>query len=130
VAKTKTQAEQTYEAINRLMDEGMSMADAVRRLAKEQGKQENAVRGNYYNHRRKLEGTSSAPIRRPRRSPPVSVDDAVAEAKRLLQQAVATIDQEVDDAKRALDTAKGRYDEVVASVKTRKEELERKIAAL
>jgi hypothetical protein len=126
----KTQAEQTYEAINQLMDSGLSMANAVRKLAKQQGKKENAVRGNYYNQRRKVEGTNRAPGRRARTAKTTSVDDAVAEARRILEQALAATDQDVDEAKRELDAAKARYDELVVSTESHKRELRKKIAAL
>ncbi len=106
------------------------MADAVRKLAKQQGKKENAVRGNYYNHRRKLEGSNRAPSRRARPAKATSVDDAVAEARRILEQAHSAIDQEVDAAKRELDAAKSHYDVLIKSVNQRKAELQRKIAAL
>ncbi len=126
----KTQAEQTYEAINQLMEDGLSMADAVRKLAKQQGKKENAVRGNYYNQRRKVEGTNRAPSRRRRAAKTTSVDDAVAAAKRILEQALTAIDHEIAEAKRDLDAAKARHDTLMKSVNQRKAELQRKIAAL
>jgi hypothetical protein len=126
----KTQAEQTYEAINRLMEGGMSMAEAVRKLATQQGKKENAVRGNYYNHRRKVEGTNRAPSRQSRATKTTSVDDAVAGAKRILEQALTAIDQEINNAKRDLDAAKARHDALMKSVNQRKSTLQRKVAAL
>jgi uncharacterized protein YoaH (UPF0181 family) len=129
VATSKTQAEQTYEAIKRLMDGGMSMADAVRKLAKQQGKKENAVRGNYYNHARKLAGGGKRQSRRSTRTA-LSADDAVARAKQVLKEALGAVDQEVQEAKREFQAAKKRYDDVVASADSSKRELHKKIAAL
>ncbi len=126
----KTQAEETYEAITNLTDGGMRMADAVHKIASDTGKTEAAVRGNYYNHRRKLERGSTTPVRRSRRRQASTVDDAIEGARELLQQALSAIDRELQAAKGELDAAQQRYDELESSVKNRKDELERKIKAL
>lgn len=43
---------------------------------------------------------------------------------------LALVDREVDEAKSALDAAQARYDEVVAGVKDRKADIEKKLKAL
>jgi hypothetical protein len=126
----KTQAEETYETITKLTDGGMRMADAVHKVASDTGKTEGAVRGNYYNHRRKLDRGSTTPARRSRRRQALSVDDAIEGARQLLQQALGAIDRELEAAKAELDVAQQRYDQLESSVKDRKDELERKIKAL
>jgi len=130
----KTEAEVVYERIEELTGSGTRFADAVRTVAEERGKKENAVRANYYNHKKKLDGgTSSSPRSRGRSratAQPLSVDNALAQAKALLEEALANIDREVETARAEVDTAQARYDELVASVADRKSELETKIAAL
>jgi len=118
-----TRAEETYKAITELVDQGSRLADAVRQVAAETGRNVGAVRAAYYAQRSKLgqHGRSRAPI---------SVEDAVAQARQLLQDALSHIDEELAAAKRALDAATDRYDALEASAAARKAELERKIAAL
>jgi hypothetical protein len=60
----------------------------------------------------------------------VSVDDLLASAKASLEQALSMVDNEVEQAKSALDAAQARYDEVVAGVKDKKADIEKKLKAL
>lgn len=136
MAATKTEAQVVYERIEELKASGLSNADAIRAVAEERGKKENAVRANQHQHRQKLQAGTGAPTTRPRarrgtsKPAAVTVEGAVAQARALLEQAVAAIDAEVDAAKAELNAAQARYDDLVASVKTRKAELEKKIKAL
>src|SRR4051794_23350588 len=96
-------AERTYERINTLMNDGASMSDAVRQVAAEDGKKENAVRGNYYNHRRKVEGTNSATKPRARRALTAMLpDEAIRQARQLLEGALGGIDRELEEAQQAV----------------------------
>lgn len=86
---------------------------------------------------RKLEAGGGAATRRGRgrrsagsQTTAVTVEGAVAQARAVLEQALAGIDGEVDAAKAKLDAAQADYDELVASVKTRKAKPETKIKAL
>jgi len=127
-----TEAQLVYERIEELKAEGTSFADAVRTVAEERGKKPNAVRANYYNHQKRLDGGAPAPRRRGRsaRSEALTPERAVAQAKALLEQALSAIDSEVDAAKSEADAAQARYEELSASVAERKAELERKLEAL
>ena len=118
-----TRTEETYKAISELVDAGSRLADAVRQVAAETGRNEGAVRAAYYAQRTKLgqHGRTRASI---------SVEDAVAQARQLLQDALSGIDEELAVAKSELDAATVRYATLEASVAARKAELERKIAAL
>jgi len=118
-----TRTEETYKAISELVDGGSRLADAVRQVATETGRNEGTVRAAYYAQRTKLgqHGRTRAAI---------SVEDAVAEARQLLRDALTRIDEELVVAKRELDAATLHYEALEASAVARKAELERKIAAL
>lgn len=126
----KTEAQVVYERIEELEAGGSNLADAVKKVAEERGKKSGAVRANYYNHAKKLTGGGSKPRSRRSTRAAVTVDGAVEEAKAVLRKALDAIDGEVDAAKKDLDAAQARYDELVASIKERKAELEKKIKAL
>jgi hypothetical protein len=121
-----TKAEETYAALTRLVEGGMRLSDAVRQLAAETGRKESAIRASYYHQRSKLGESSPGRVFRT----PVSVEEAIREARDLLERALAGIDAELGAAKADLDTARKRYESLHASAATRKADLERKIAAL
>lgn len=131
---TITEAQRVYERIEALTAEGLTNADAIRKVAEESGKKENAVRANQHQHRQKLRGGAAAPTSRGRgrmaKKAEATAGDAIAQARALLEGALAGLDRRVDDAKSALDAAQEHYDEVVASIKAEKAELEQKIKAL
>lgn len=128
-AKDKPLSQRYYETVERLKAEGVSNADAVRQVAAEHGKKENAVRGGINQYRRiHLDGGGSSKPRPSRRR--ATVEDHVENARRSLEEALSLIDNEVDDAKAALDSAQARYDEVTAAVKDRKADIEGKLKAL
>ncbi len=124
-----TKAAETHAAITRLVDGGLRLADAVRQLAAETGRSEAAVRASYYQQRAKLgqRGRASGPTRA-REAP--SVDDAIREARHVLERALERIDEELEAAKAELDAAAERYETLKASAAERKAELTRRIAAL
>lgn len=124
--KRPNQSETVYNRLAELTAGGSSFADAVRRVVAETGKNEKAVRALHYNHRRKL-GLGS--MSKNRKFKPLTVDEALAQAKQLLSQALAAIDRELGDARADLDTAQAKYDQLVAVSGTRKADLERKIRA-
>ena len=121
-----TKAEETYAAIGKLLESGMRLSDAVRQIAAETGRSEAAVRASYYNQRSKLglKGDSR------RGGQTLSVEDAINEAKQLLERALVRIDSEVEVAKAKAETAEAQYEALKTSAAERRSELERKIAAL
>jgi hypothetical protein len=121
-----TKAEETYSAIGKLLESGMRLSDAVRQIAAETGRSEAAVRASYYNQRSKLglKGDSR------RGGQALSVEDAINEAKQLLERALVRIDSEVEVAKVKAETAEAQYEALKTSAAERRSELERKIAAL
>jgi hypothetical protein len=125
----KTLGQQYYEAVEALKAQGVPNAEAIRQVAAQHDKQENAVRGGLHQYKSKLGGGGPGTPRRGR-SAAASVDDLLASARQSLEQAVALINDEVAQAKAALDAAQARYDEVVSSVKERKADVEKKLKAL
>jgi uncharacterized protein YoaH (UPF0181 family) len=131
VAKaTKSLGQTYYEEVEALKADGMSNADAVRTVAERHGKNENAVRGGIHQYKTKHLGALTAGSGRRSRRGTASVDDLVAQARQSLEQALALVDREVEDAKAQLDAAQARYDEIVAGVKDKKNEIEKKLKAL
>jgi predicted nucleic acid-binding Zn-ribbon protein len=125
----KPLGQQYYEAVEALKAEGIGNAEAVRQVARQYGKQENAVRGGIHQYKsRHLSDRASS--RRGRRTSVTSVDDYLAHARQALEEALALVDREVAEAKADLDAAQARYDEVVASVGERKADITRRLEAL
>jgi hypothetical protein len=125
----KTLGQQYYEEVEALKAQGVPNAEAIRQVAAQHDKKENAVRGGLHQYKTKLNGGDSSSPRRSRAAK-ASVDDLLESARQSLKTAVALIDQEVADAKAALDAAQARYDEVVANVKDKKADVEKKLKAL
>jgi hypothetical protein len=131
MADGKPMGQTYYDEVEALKAKGTTNAEAIRQVAQKYGKNENAVRGGIHQYKsRHVEGGTPATARRTRRSTSVSVDDYVADARKALEAALDLIDQEVKEAKAALDSAQARHDEIVASVKQRKADLQKKLAAL
>lgn len=128
MAEEKSLGEQYNDSVEALKASGMSNADAIRETAKKFGKTENAVRGSL--HQLKTKNGTAGTTRRRNRSAPASIDDLLAGARQSLEQALSLVDSEVEDAKAALDAAQQRYDEVVAGVKDRKADIEKKLKAM
>lgn len=126
----KTLGQTYYEEAEALKAEGMKNADAVREVANKHGKTENAVRGSIYQYTSKHLDGGSTPRSRGSRKSAQSVDDLVAGARQALEQALALVDREVEEAKAVLDTAQARYDEIVAGVKDKKADIQKKLKAL
>ena len=121
-----TKAEETYAAIGKLLEGGMRLSDAVRQIAVSTSRSDAAVRASYYHERSKL-GLKGD---RRRDSQTLSVEDAISEAKQLLERALVRIDSEVEVAKAKAEAAEAQYEALKTSAAERRAELERKIASL
>jgi len=121
-----TKAETIYEEINALVDStGVKKADAFKQLAKKYDQPFDSMRGAYYGHKRKVEGSSGRPRKRE-----TTAADAVESAKVALERAIEHIDREINTAKDRADEAKAEYEALAASAAERKAEIEAKIAML
>lgn len=126
----KTLGQQYYEAVEALKAKGTSNAEAIKKVAADFGKKENAVRGGIHQYKTTQLSGVSGTVRRVRRAAKLTVDDFVANARRELENALAMVDSEVEQAKQALDEAQARYDKVTAEVKERKADIGKKLKAL
>lgn len=142
----KSKAQIYYEEVEELKQGGMNNADAIREVAKKYNSNENAVRGGIFNWNRKLHpngrGRTSgsngptATIRRLRQKA-ASADDYLLTAREALGSAIAALDADVAEAeaavtaaREALAAAEAHRDQVVASVKDRKTDFQKKLDAL
>lgn len=122
-----TKAEQIYNRTHELMEQGMSRTDAFTKIAEEEGRPKDSIRGAYYGHKRKLDGGESKPRTRRRETTP---DDALADARAALERAVDSIDREVEAAKTRAEEAKAEYEALKASASDRKKTITERIDAL
>jgi transposase len=125
--QTKTRAQTYHEEVEALKADGMSNAEAVRRVAERHGKSVSAVRGSLYQYRTQHTDSGGTP-RRSRR--PRSVEDHMASARQSLEQARDLIDREVEEAKVVAEKAQSFYAKVASTAESRKADIEQRIAAL
>lgn len=125
-----TKAQEVYEEIERRVGSGIDKADAFKALAEETGRPFDSLRGSYYSHKRKLDGSDPAakPARTRRRE--TTPDDALADARAALERAIGAIDREVEVAKARADEAKGEYEALRDSAKERKDAIKTRLEAL
>lgn len=98
-----TKAEDVYSRTHVLMEQGMSRTEAFDKIAEEEQRPKDSIRGSYYSHKKKLEGGESKPRTRRRETTP---EDALADARASLERSIAAIDREVEAAEdRAAESA-------------------------
>ena len=129
-----TKAQQTYERVNTLVDDGMQKAAAFKQLAEEYGQPVDSVRGAYYGHKRVVEtggqpGTGRSGVRRSRKRE-TTTQDAIASAVATLRSAIDSIEVELEAARERADEAKAEYEAMQAASADRIEEIRAKIAVL
>src|ERR687894_2993854 len=76
----KTLGQQYYEEVEALKSQGVSNADAIRQVAAQHDKKENAVRGGLHQYKSKLNGGEPSTPRRSRTGK-ASVDDLLENAR-------------------------------------------------
>jgi len=131
-----TKAQQTYERIDALVDDGMQKAAAFRQLAAEYDQPVDSVRGAYYGHKRALErgdepgeGRSRIAARRSRKRE-TTTEDAVASAVATLRRAIDSIDVELEAARERAEEASAEYEAIKGAAGGRIEAIRAKIAVL
>jgi hypothetical protein len=98
-----TKAEDIYNRTHALMEQGMSRSDAFNKIAEEEQRPRDSIRGSFYSHKKKLEGVEAKPRTRRRETTP---EDALADARASLERSIAAIDREVQAAEeRAAESA-------------------------
>jgi hypothetical protein len=122
-----TKAQEIYDRVNELVASGVEKADAFKKLAEEEGRPFDSLRGSYYSHKKKIEGGESKP--RTRRRVTTS-DDALADARAALERAVQSIDREVEAAKARAQEAAAEYESIRGSAGERKQAITERLEAL
>lgn len=119
-----TKAQEVFERVEALVAEGLTKADAFKKLAADYGQPLGSVRGAYYSHT-SGKGTGSRPRRRE-----TTPEDAVADARAALERAIASIDREVETAKERAAESKAEYEALKESAAARKEAIAKRLEAL
>lgn len=122
-----TKAEQIYARVHELMDQGMSRADAFNKIAEDEGRPKDSIRGAYYGHKKKLEGGESKPRTRRRETTP---EDALADARASLERSITAIDREVEAAEERANEAAAEAKALKDSAAERKKAITERLEAL
>jgi hypothetical protein len=122
-----TKAETIYTRTHTLMDGGMSRTDAFRKIAEEEQRPYDSIRGSYYSHKKRLDGGESKPRTRRRETTP---EDALADARASLERSIASIDREVEVAEERASEAAAEAKALKASAAERKQAITKRLEAL
>jgi hypothetical protein len=121
-----TKAEEVFNRVEELVGSGTLKADAFKKLAEEYGQPVNSIRGLYYTWSKKND--PDAPTRTRRRE--TTPEDALADARRVLERAIEQVDAEVEAAKNRSEEAKAEFDALKASAGDRKKGIQERLDAL
>ncbi len=122
----KTRAQEIHDKVEELVARGRTRPEAFAQLAGEYGLKVNSVRGAYYQGR---PGAENGRPRRTRRRETLP-EDAFADARRTLEDAVEAIDAEVVAAKARAAEAAAEAKAIEEAAPARKEAIQAKLAAL
>jgi chromosome segregation ATPase len=120
-----TKAEEVYTKTEAMIAEGVSKADAFKKLAAHYGQKVNSVRGLYYAHT-SGKGGSTARSRRRETTP----ENALADARASLERSIESIDREVKTAAERVTEAQGEYESLKGSAEERKAAIAKNLEAL
>jgi hypothetical protein len=120
-----TKAEEVFNRVEALINQGIPKADAFKSLAAELGQPVNSVRGSYYTFSSKKNGGTSRPRRRE-----TTPEDALADARAALERSIASIDREVETASERAKEAKAEHEALKASAEERKAAITERLEAL
>jgi hypothetical protein len=123
-----TKAEEIFTRTHTLREGGLSRTEAFRKIAEEESRPYDSIRGAYYSHKKKSEGGESKPSRTRRRE--TTPEDALADARAAFQRAVEAIDREVEAAKARAKEASAEYEAIRGSADERKAAITARMDAL
>jgi hypothetical protein len=121
-----SKAEEIHTRTLTLMEEGLSRTDAFTKIAEEEKRPKDSIRGAFYSHQRKAAGGVSSRPRRRETTP----EDALADARASLQRAIDAIDREVDAAEERASEAGAEAKALKASAAERKKAISERLDAL
>jgi hypothetical protein len=122
-----TKAEEIYDRTHALMGEGLSRTEAFSKIAEEEGRPKDSIRGSYYSHKKKVEGGESRPRTRRRETTP---EDALADARASLERSIVSIDREVEVAAERATEAAAEAKALKESAAERKQAITERLEAL
>lgn len=120
-----TKAQEVYERTEALISSGTSKADAFKQLAEEYGLAHGSIRGFYYTWSKQVTGGTGRPRRRE-----TTPEDAMADARAVLERAIEKVDQEVEVAEERATEAQAEYEALRDSAESRKEAISAHLASL
>jgi hypothetical protein len=122
-----TKAEQIYNRTHELMEQGMSRTDAFTKIAEDEQRPKDSIRGAYYGHKKRLEGGETRTRTRRRETTP---EDALADARASLERSIAAIDREVEAAEQRATESAAEAKALKASAAERKQAITERLEAL
>lgn len=123
-----TKAEEIYSRTHELMGQGMSRTEAFTKIAEDEQRPKDSIRGAFYTHKKKVEGGGLRPTRTRRRE--TTLDAAVGDARAALERAIQDVDQEVEVARFRAEESQAEYEALQASADERKEAIGQRLQAL
>ena len=111
-----TKAQEVYEQVNTLIENGTSRTDAFKQVAAELGIKPHSARGSYYSYSRGAIGNGGSRPRRRETTPA----DALAAARAALERSLVAIDREVEAAQARAVEAQAECEALQASAAERK----------
>lgn len=120
-----TKAQEVHGKVEAMIAEGVSKADAFKKLAVEYGQKVNSIRGLYYASTNGKGAGSPRPRRRA-----TTPEDALADARAALERSITAIDREVKAAKERAEEATREHEDLKASADERKAMIAKRLEAL
>lgn len=121
-----TRAADVHAEVTRLMNEGMSRSDAFKNCAESLGLAVNTIRGNFYRIEKGSGEGGSTRTRRRETTP----EDAMADARKVVERAIQSIDQEVEAAQERASEMRAEADNLKETAKARKDAIQARLEAL
>jgi len=121
-----TKAEEIFECVNKLMESGVSRADAFKQVAEKLGIEVNSARGSYYRVSRGADGNGKSRTRRRVTQP----EDALADARASLERSIENIDREIEVSEERARESAAEAKELKASAATRKKAITERLESL
>lgn len=125
-----TKAEEVFRRVTEMVDAGTTKADAFKQLAEEYGQPVNSLRGSFYSFSKKQDEASGESSPRRTRRRVTTTEDAMADARAVLDRAIAAVDAEVEQAQRRATEAQAEYEALKDGAEAKKTEIAAKRDAL
>jgi hypothetical protein len=120
-----SKAEEVHTKTEKLIGEGISKADAFKKLAADYGQPVNSIRGSYYAFTSDKGNGKGRPRRRE-----TTLEAAIADGRAVLERSIAAIDREVEAAADRAKEAKAEHEALEASAEQRKAAIAERLEAL